>query len=394
LRILRFFAAISSLDLQDSIQHLLNHRARLAGHSQNGHEWAGNDPVVGFLVPTLWYLYPEERKTSGGELAPGENIFWKNSARFTAMRYWLGKVLERLQGAGVPVIILKGALFGDSLYPSPGLRYMSDTDLLVRNRDFKTAASLLREMGWEATRRGGSDNLLQNIGDPDFEEDWQMGEGVFIDPKGYVIDLHWHPAPYIWPRRLYRVNVDALWQEAVPLIDPDLPGASSLSPVHTLAYICLHLAQHGLKQLRWLLDVDLFVRKYCDSVGWSWDDFVSCAREWRIRSAAFHALNFSRFLFGTPVHEPVLDHLDPGPTARARVAVLLRPRDLLVHPPHATGMRHPKLVSAALVDRITDLMRFLARLLVPDTAWRRKRYGEDATLLQHWGRVLRAVGEE
>ncbi len=192
------------MDLHSSIEHLLKLRARLAGHSHNGHDWAYNDPVVGFLVPTFWYLYPEERKTSGGEPAPGEEIFWRNLARFISMRYRLGKILERFQDTGVPVIILKGALYGDSLYPNPGLRYMSDIDLFVRNRDFKTAASLLGKMGCEARWAGGSDNLLQNIGDPAFEQDWQMGEGVFINPKGYVIDLHWHLAPYVWPRRLYR----------------------------------------------------------------------------------------------------------------------------------------------------------------------------------------------
>jgi hypothetical protein len=70
------------------------------------------------------------------------------------------------------------------------------------------------------------------------------------------------------------------------------------------------------------------------------------------------------------------------------------PRDLLVYPCRAIGMSHPRLVSAALVDRVSDLMQFLARLLVPNDAWRRKRYGDAATLLQHWGRVLRAVGED
>jgi len=380
--------------LHSSIEHLLELRAALAGHSRNGHEWAVNDPVVGFLAPAFWYLYPGERKAPGGEPVPGEDVFWRNSARFTSMRYRLGKVLERFQETGVPVIILKGALYGDLIYPSPGLRYMSDMDLLVRNRDFRAAVRIMGETGWEARRSCDSDNLLETIGGPDFEADWQMGEGVFFNSKGCVIDLHWHLAPYVWPRRLFRVNLDAVWQEAVLLDTPDLPGAYGLSTVHTLAYMCLHLAQHGLQQLRWLLDVDLFVRRYCASPDWSWKNFVTCAEEWRICSAVFHALSFSRFLFDTPAPGSVLDDLDPGPAARARLRILLRPQDLLVHPPRALGIRYLKLVSAALVDRVPDLMRFLARLLVPDTAWRRKRYGDGTTLMQHWGRVLRAVGED
>jgi hypothetical protein len=380
--------------MRSSIAHLLKLRAVLAGNSHKGHEWAGNDPVVGFLAPALWYLYPEDRKTSGDEPAPGEDIFWGNSARFTYMRYRLGKVIEGFRDAGIPVIVIKGALLAESLYLSPGLRYMSDMDLLVQNRDFRAAVQIMKETGWEERRSCDSDNLLDTIGDPDFEADWQMGEGVFFNSKGCVIDLHWHLAPYVWPRRLFRVNSDAIWREAVLLDAPNLPGAYSLSQVHTLAYMCLHLAEHGLKQLRWLLDVDLFVRKYCDLPDWSWRNLVICAADWRIQSAVFHALSFSRFLFGTAVPDHVLEDLDPGPAPRARLRVLLRPVDLLVHPPRAPGMSHPRLVSVALVDRVSDLIRFLARLLVPDDAWRRKRYGDDATLLHHWGRVLRAVEED
>ncbi len=381
--------------MKSSITHLLNKRAAITGRDYSDHEVVARDPVVGFLSPALWYLYPEERKTSGNETPPGEDFFWKNDVRFTAMRYWLGKALERFQAAGVPVILLKGGIFGETLYPSPGLRYMSDMDLLVRHQDFRDAFEILKKAGWKLRQaKESSDNLVEAIGNPVSNKDWQMGEGVFVNPKGCALDLHWHLVPYVWPRRLFRVNLDAVWQEAVLLDAPNLYSTYSLSQVHTLAFMCLHLVEHGLKHLRLLVDVDLFVRKYCDSSDWSWRSLVICAEKWRIQSAVFHSLSFSRFLYNTPVPSHVLDDLDPGPGAKARLRVLLRPRDLLDHPPSALGMSHPKLVTAALVDRVTDLMRFLARLLVPNDAWRRKRYGNDATLMHHWRRVLKAVGEE
>jgi len=381
--------------MHDSIEHLLDHRAALSGHDYSDHELVARDPVVGFTAPILWYLNRHERTANGQNPEPGEGAFWNNVGRFALIRYWLGKVIEGFRDAGIPVIVIKGALLAESLYPSPGLRYMSDMDLLVRHRDFRDAFEILKKKGWKLRQaQDSSDNLVEDIGDPGSEKDWQMGEGVFVNPKGCVLDLHWHLVPYVWPRYFYRVNMEEVWQEAVPVTMKNIKGALGLSPVHTLAFMCLHLAEHGLKQLRWLLDVDLFVRKYCDSPDWSWRTLVICAKEWRICSAVFHSLCFSRCLFNTPVPGHVLDDLDPGPAARARLRVLLRPRDLLVHPPRALGSSHPKLVSAALVDRVSDLMRFLARLFVPNDAWRRQRYGDDATLLHHWGRVLRAVGED
>jgi Uncharacterised nucleotidyltransferase len=368
----------------------------MAGHiSRNGHDWACSDPVVGFVAPILWYLNRHDKANREQYARPGEGSFWNNLGRFTLIRHYLGEVMENFREAGISTIVMKGALLAESLYPSPGLRYMSDMDVLVRHRDFRDAFEILKKTDWKLRQtQDSSDNLLAAAGDPGTSKDWQMGEGVFMNPKGCVLDLHWHLVPYVWPRYLFCVHMEEVWQEAVPVDMKDIKGALGLSPVHTLTFMCLHLAEHGLKQLRWLLDVDLFVNKYCDSPDWSWKKLVACAREWRVQSAVFHALSFSRFLFNTPIPGHVLKDLDPGPAARARVRVLLRPRELLVHNPNALDRSHPKLVCAALVDRISDLMGFLARLLVPNDAWRRKRYGDDATLLHHWGRVLRAVGED
>jgi hypothetical protein len=218
-----------------------------------------------------------------------------------------------------------------------------------------------------------------------------VSEAVFYDSKGYLIDLHWHLIPYVWLRHLYYADMKEIWERAVPLTDPNLRGAYSLSAVHTLAYLCLHLAQHGLQPLRTFLDIDQFVRKCDNFPDWCWEGFMACVQKWRMRSAAFHVLSFSQSLFGTPVPKHIMDRLNPGLAARSRVSALIRPGDLLVYPPAAVGARYPSLVKAALADRIADILKLLAAVTVPDAEWRKQRYESHVPLAHHWRHVWDVV---
>ena len=335
-----------------------------------------DDPVVGFVAPILWYLNRTQEEVPDQRAAPARLGYWFNAVRFVLLRDCLEKILVELRAAGVPAIVLKGVLLAETLFASPGLRAMSDLDLLVLREDFVQASQRLQQLGfvrrqgpltellddWTARTKRKSKKEKEGRRSADGSLwSWLPGELSFYNLKGCAIDLHWHLVPSVWLRPYYRVNMDAVWQEAVPLAAHGLNGALGLSPVHTLAYLCLHIAQHGLQPPRWLLDIDQFVRQCHDYPSWNWERLVACAREWRIRSAAFHALYFSRYLFDTPVPERVLHGLDPGLTARARVAALIRPQDLLQYPPSALGRRYPKHVKSATVDRTTDLMKLLPR---------------------------------
>lgn len=376
--------------MQDSIEHLVNLRAAFLHSRPTNDDWVADDPVVGFVAPILWHLNRKQGEAPNQCAAPGHG-YWANAARFILLRNRLEKILVELHAVGIPVIVLKGALLAESLYTSSGYRAMSDLDLLVRHDDFRRTLNHLAQMGWEPRRSRDDTGLLEIVGRPDVEDDWQAGEWVFQNPEGCTLDLHSHLVPAVWLRRVYHVNMEAVWQEATPLASNGLNGAFGLSPVHTLAYLSLHLAQHGLQALRWLLDIDQFARQCAVYPGWSWERFVACAREWRIRSAAFHVLHFSQYLFGTPVPEWVLPALAPGLAARARVAALIRPQDLLQHPPATLGMRYPTLVKVALADRTSDLARLLLRVAIPDITWRWQRYGTDVSLLHHWRHVWQVV---
>ena len=63
----------------------------------------------------------------------------------------LDQVLEALDGAGVPVVLLKGAALSLSVYPDPALRTMGDLDLWVPRDRLDTARAALNAIGMSRT---------------------------------------------------------------------------------------------------------------------------------------------------------------------------------------------------------------------------------------------------
>jgi hypothetical protein len=63
----------------------------------------------------------------------------------------LADVLAALDSIEAPVLVLTGAAFGWSLYPSPALRHSHDIDLLLREGDVPRAAEVLVSRGFKRT---------------------------------------------------------------------------------------------------------------------------------------------------------------------------------------------------------------------------------------------------
>lgn len=72
-----------------------------------------------------------------------------NAARFEI----LAGILEAFEAASIRVLVLKGAALAHILYPTPGLRPISDIDLLVDPHDARRAQSALGSLGFHAPQQ-------------------------------------------------------------------------------------------------------------------------------------------------------------------------------------------------------------------------------------------------
>ena len=213
----------------------------------------------------------------------------------------LNRVLEELTRQGITVVLLKGADLAYSLYPEPGLRAMSDLDLLVTQPDFQRALTILNTNGYheylpEATR--GLDKLLSH-----------HAHLKKHGSTGPLLELHWtllgspafrHAAPMDW-----------FWDRLEPCREWDsrLPEQAQnmvfrLNPTANLLYLAAHqMLQHGGDKvsLRWILDIHRLIILKGNAI--DWQDLASQAGIFGWSKALLLALEAVRSCFDTLLPE-------------------------------------------------------------------------------------------
>jgi hypothetical protein len=168
-----------------------------------------------------------------------------------ARRGDLTMLLGALGAAGIPVLLLKGAAFGYTLYPEPWLRPRHDTDLLVAPTDVAEAGQILERAGYQPARavRGRHVAHQRNF--------------VRHDRGGLHshCDLHWKPANPVAVADLlsFQELLDA--SQAVSIAGVRV--ARTPQDAHALLLACLHRAahHHDSDDLLWLYDIHLLAER-------------------------------------------------------------------------------------------------------------------------------------
>ncbi len=220
-------------------------------------------------------------------------------------------VLRRLDAAGIPVILLKGAWLAHAVYEAPGMREMADLDLMVRVRDLDQTVAILREIGYKTGR---------DLKDLDIEIQRKHHLPSFRREGAIMIELHWNITheghdDFVPP--------DGFWERSREVRVSGVP-ARTLSPEDMLLHLSRHITyQHMfLPGIRPVLDVALFLKKLrvdgagsaeADGVGaLDWDVLTreATARGWN--RGVWLTLRMAQYLFGAPVPDDALRRLEDG----------------------------------------------------------------------------------
>jgi hypothetical protein len=150
-------------------------------------------------------------------------------------------VLETLSALGLEPVPLKGRALALEAWPRPALRPPGDLDLLLEPLGVEDAAIALVAKGYRRTAEAGPGRL--RVGPTGIE---------LMPPEGRKmgVDLH---------ARLFRsvgsrLDATALLARAQP---STLQGHAvrALSPADRLLFLFVHAAKHGVRTLKWLLDL-------------------------------------------------------------------------------------------------------------------------------------------
>jgi hypothetical protein len=230
----------------------------------------------------------------------------------------LGEVLERLAGAGLRPVLLKGAGLGHTVYRRPLDRPMRDLDLLLPPEEAELAAHLLMEAGWRPESPAAVPAAY--AGHQHLPPLREPGSGLA------VVELHrdlfgaGHP---------FGLDADGV-RDRSRLVRTPLGPVLVPAPADQLLHAGLHFAwAHELRWGFWQLAADVAAlsrhaptRGDPASAGVPWRGLAERARAARAERGLYWALRLAERLGGAPVPGPVLASLRPSMPASAEEALL------------------------------------------------------------------------
>ena len=241
--------------------------AEMEGILSEGVEWSAVRASARRLgVEPLLYKHLSQDRYAGyvtdGIIQPLKESYHNQSIRSLRIYGQLSRILDHMNQADIPIILLKGTYLAKWIYGDIALRPMSDIDILCRDRNTGAVQEILRALGYEE---------MENIAQSRFHEEISLKKASHLPPfirnNAVRVEIHtdiFTKAPY-QTREMERV-----WEAIIPL---DLNGveAHCLSLEHQLLHLSFHLHKHlmsGVATLYWFCDIHEFIRHYQDEIDW------------------------------------------------------------------------------------------------------------------------------
>ena len=279
----------------------------------------------------------------------------------------LAGLLHRLSDAGIPAVPLKGVYLANSLYEDPASRVCTDIDLLVPPSELDHTLEIIRAAGYSDFFTDGFFRRL----------DLCHGRHYSFERRssGYssLIELHWQVVQHS-SRDIAAVT--DLWCEARRTCFFGAP-AHQLSPEWQFLYLCVHVADHEWRGIKWLVDV----HQICTSQPPAWQEVQEKAKRFGFELAVCQTLAACSLLLGTPLPELYSSVSLPPKLRASSLALTIGPPRVFSH--------------LSLLERPWDKLRCVANVvLVPKPADRNfLRVPEVLSFLYYPLRALRLIAK-
>lgn len=216
--------------------------------------------------------------------------------------------LTKMDEAGLKVVLLKGAARIAKNPEEQKSRTAYDVDILLSEHDFPSAAGILFSDGWQSDRGESRKALEARL--------MSLRNRNFV--KGRFGDIDLHRSAY--PKAFANVTADAsLFSGLQPARYFDVPVFLP-GPEERLAIAIAHGVRDAGSEAGhsdWLIDCARILR----DEGVSWPEFLTVARQRKLRAYALGALSYLRSEIGCPVPDNVLAQLrGSGPAGVLRDA--------------------------------------------------------------------------
>jgi len=168
-----------------------------------------------------------------------KGIYRQSWSKNHILFYRTGKVLQLINSAGIPTLVLKGIALTILTYKNYSVRPMSDMDILVPVAQARKTIELLKANGWVSMHPDKDEYFLK------------YGNSVtFIDEAKTELDLHWYP--FVETYGLMEEN--DFWDHAEPLKVAGVPTLALCASDELLLTIVHGLMYNPEPPIRWISD--------------------------------------------------------------------------------------------------------------------------------------------
>lgn len=308
----------------------------------------------------------------------------ENQAHQLLLYQQLETMMAAFSEAGVSVMVVKGPVTADRVYPHPAWRPMVDLDLVAKDADWDTAVRVLTNLGFSAETSQWSGLTEELTG--------QVSMLKSVGPAIAAVELH-RDLRILSERLAVRgeVNRDRAWAEAQPYVCGGATGLA-LSPEDAIAYASTHWAQHHFFSSIWLVDIALMASQ----PNLHWDKLVRQAHADGTAYFLWCALFLVHSLFAAPVPTEVLTALQPTSPKGPMIRHMVWAKALTSF--HEQADRRSLTLQLLLFMRWRWTLAGLLNGVFPSSRWLRQHYQPDAPetgtfglMVRHWGNLLRLI---
>lgn len=214
------------------------------------------------------------------------------------------ELIDAFGAQRIPVLLLKGMALSAAYYPTPYLRSMSDSDVMVPHARVDEAIAILLRRRWRPL-----------FPMPDgYIRKWHGC--TFVNEEREELDLHWDLfAGYTRNREC--------WTRSLPFYYQERP-VRLLCPTDNLLHVCLHgYRWNPLHPLRWVADACIILQRRSAEIDWATAVHEAACQQMSLRLSK--SLSYLKKEFAAPVPDAVLAALAAIPISaqEARATALL-----------------------------------------------------------------------
>jgi len=201
--------------------------------------------------------------------------YLNNLGRNILIQAQIKEIKGAFRDGGLDLLLVRGAVFFDQLYPCLGIRAMADIDLVIRSRNLPAAQGIFKELGYS----------------------WPEDYPFLLSKDDLYIDLHLDVAGFwrikSWPSPI-GINSQEIWDRARPL-NSDSTLIRTLDIYDTVINCSDHLQQHSFARLIWFMDIAFLINSKDD---FDWSLILSRAKEFNLSKPLYFILSYlDRFGF-------------------------------------------------------------------------------------------------